>query len=214
MQSNVDNWTIVVTGIWNVAIFDPSWIVTNVIKGTSLEGKLGTQEIFLDARGVEVRHTFDTLRLNPAPNRFVIGTTSITNDSLILMQTATVSILEILKHTPITGLGINFGFVCSEPTDDFLQRFAISDDTLLESVCGGQKIASGIRRTLPVQDMTCELNHMISLSDKGIDLQLNFHYNASKTEQAVAELKKDILIPLKNIAIKLVDEMYGYEEQF
>jgi hypothetical protein len=209
MKPNVDKWNIVVTGIWNVAIFDPPWIAANLVKGTVLEGKQTTQEIFMDAKGIEVRHTIDSLRLRPAPDRLVIGTASTTNDSLVIMQNAAISILEILKHTPITGMGINFGFISSPPTEDLFEKYRINDDSLLEAVCGGSRISSDIRRTLQLPNMACTLNHIISLNEKNFELQLNFHHNTTKPEQASSELKKEILVPLKEMAVRLVNEMYG-----
>ena len=63
MKANIDKWTVVVTGTWNVAIFQPPWLQQHLVAGTTLVGKKGTQELFFDAKGIEVRHTIDTLRL-------------------------------------------------------------------------------------------------------------------------------------------------------
>lgn len=213
MRANIDKWTIVVTGNWNVSIFDPAWISVNLMDDTPLKGKSGTQEVFLDARGVELRHTIGTLRLNPLQDRLVIGTTSTDDDSLMLMQTTTLSILRILNHTPITGMGINFGFFTSTITDDPSLNLEIGDDDELASALGGQRVFTEIRRTFKIQDMTCFLNHITSFNEKGFNLELNFHYGVNNASQAVAVFEKVTMIRLRDRAIKLVNQMYnGYEE--
>ncbi|MGO9117533.1 MAG: hypothetical protein ACLQPD_07970 [Desulfomonilaceae bacterium] len=210
MHVELEQWNIVIAGVWNVAIFDPPWIGQYVLKGTSLEGQQGVQEVFLDARGPEIRHTIGTLRLKPFPDRFTVGTTSIEDLPLTLMESAAASILKTLRHTPVIGLGINFGFSSSSPPPErFLQKFQINDDEALELICKRSKISSEIKRSFPVENMMCILNHMIGLNDNRVKLQLNFHHDISNADQAVKELEKKPVIPLREIAMKIVTEMYG-----
>lgn len=95
--------SIVLTGVWNRAIFTPEWV---------------QHRVFVDVRDIEVellfgpssgiRFTADGLSLTVLAGRVVVGPMSLSADSLDGIEKVTGALLEALPETPLSARGINF----------------------------------------------------------------------------------------------------------
>ena len=104
-ESIITDWTIVILGRWNIAIFNPNWLKNN--------------DIFVDPTvQIEIpmepwlpkRVTGDQIVLIPSENRLVISLIELDDNILNRMENVSVKLLSLLSHTPIVRTGMNFGF--------------------------------------------------------------------------------------------------------
>jgi len=98
------HWTIVILGRWNVSIFNPDWLGKNLFDN---------KELFVEVPmepGLPMRFTGDNVLLIPHSDRVILGAKETTNDNLTHMEKLATKLVDILPHTPIGAVGVNFGY--------------------------------------------------------------------------------------------------------
>lgn len=204
MQPKTEGWTIVITGNWNVNIFQPKWMNEFL----NLEDVVAT--FFVGPQGYEVRISSNKLLLVPRPDRLIIGTTSLDDRDLEYMQNIAEKILGVLIHTPVNGIGINFSFEDLSPTKPLRNEFNLSDDSLLFQQMGQSPTVTEIKRSFPRGSFI--LNHILTYSQDKIDLLLNYHSDVTTAKAVLSFLNDNNVINLRDQTNKLIDSMYNTEE--
>jgi hypothetical protein len=205
MQPKLDGWTIVITGNWNVNIFQPKW----------MEEQLGLSdvvaEVFLGPDRYEVRILSNNLLVVPRPDRLIIGTTSQIDENLASMEAIARKVLAVLEHTPINGIGINFSFEDSSPTSDLVKQFDQHNNNLLIRKIAAPIIVTEIKRSFEMEN--CILNYILNFSQEKINLLLNFHSEVTSAQDALARLDNNGVLFLKNMTTELLKSVYNNLEE-
>lgn len=107
-------------GYWNTHIFTPEWI-TDKLLGIKNDEKKEQEEfsIGFDIQDRSVKYDFRKIRFLPTDHAVVfrIEENEIDKDSIILLTQVSRRLLCSLPHTPIKGIGFNFGY-CVKLADD------------------------------------------------------------------------------------------------
>ncbi len=122
MKAQVENWSLVLVGAWNTAILTPDWLTKHLgITGpVQIEFPIGNPLMPL-------RYTFNGVHLVVVRDRIVLAPSADDADVLSRMESFSRSILTVLTHTPLTGIGINFEFVEAVPSDEVKKLFKSPD---------------------------------------------------------------------------------------
>src|SRR5437867_2471575 len=105
MQCVLEHWTIVVAGAWNANIFTPAWVSANVFNGQNIN-----LEMQIGPGGPAIKYHFGRMTLIVKSDMIIAGAREPTTEAMDEMSGALRKILELLPYTPVTALGVNFGF--------------------------------------------------------------------------------------------------------
>jgi len=181
MVPNLTDWTIVMVGQWNPAIFSPDWVARNLVHEDSIETQIAVGPI---ARNVRYQTT--NLLVIPQQDRLIIGCRNVEAATLIEMERCARTALELLSHTPINAVGINFGFIENDPSAEILRTFDLADTGILGDA-GYQVGATDITREIEIAP-NLVLKLRMQLKDGRVHFHFNFTQQVRTAEEAAALL--------------------------
>lgn len=171
-EPKTDSANIVLAGFWNPSILLPDWIAKNVF---------GTQE----PEPVEMqlspvlnqppRYRLRDMTFVPAYDRLMIFPHSLEQQRLEDCESRAICILDLLPHTPIRAVGINFEFVDEHPTAELLTLFSDIDNLAEGSGLNFETTVTSLTRTLVLNG--AQLKFTRELGGQGaVTYRFNFHY--------------------------------------
>lgn len=191
MKVITDRTTVVLVGAFNPAILQPNWIAVHGL-GYAPEQEFQV-EILSPVGGVGPnRFSFDGLSYSAGYRNVTLHLEGSTPEQCARAATATAKVLELLPHTPVNGLGFNFGFSVDEPSNDLLALLS-QHDALLDSFGAEAEVAT--RRwgnTLKWQDALVSVD--CEMAGHQLVIQLNFHYGTASASEARAILQRDNVV--------------------
>jgi hypothetical protein len=197
-------WTVVVVGQWNPAIFSPDWVARELLHVTVIETQLAA-----GPQITGVRYQSATLVVIPQPNQLILGARNDADATLVEMETATQTALRLLSHTPIQGVGVNFGFIETDPTADLIQTFDIRDSGALAE---NQLPA---RRTVITREIEWEsaiLNLKMSFAEGQVAFHFNYTYATTSAEEG-ANLLTGKVIECRNKSNVILSTIFELEAE-
>jgi len=201
MKADPDRSTIVIVGSWNQAIFTEAWVQQNVLRGPDAV----RQEVALTAQGTLLRFTGNLARLVVRADRVIWAPLRFDNEALGKMESAASQLLGLLSVTPITGLGVNYGFNVSEPIGLLKQSLDPADSQKMLGL-GAEIRGVLIKRTVRWQDRTVNLGLERDLGPAA-RIDINFHSDVSGALDARAKIAGAV-VPLKQVALDLISGLY------
>lgn len=210
MKIVAENSTLVLAGSWNPAILTPNWIAKTILK-LPPEPHFDVKVEMQVAQGAVQRLSFLGLSYVASPQFLVFFIDPANTEAAAKAVRVARGVLEILSHTPITGVGCNFDFVVEEHKEEFLRRFHAADD--LEDEVGEAEVVSKawgnkIKTSAGLLSIDC-----VYEGGAG-QVHLNFHQETPAAEDARAYLASDekfveVFKSAKAIAMKLSNENIG-----
>lgn len=193
-----------VAGRWNRAIFSPEWLLGRLTNDANM-----TLEVPLNSPGTPTRIIFDDFILSIMSTRLQIGIKR--SDDLLMVRAAELvkKVLSDLIHTPVHGMGVNFGFLCESPTGKLIEAFDIRDTGALsdsELRIESTKIVRQLKRGDQAINLTMDF------SGGKASFDFNFHTSVKNATEAIKAFGSDP-IGLKNEAYKILQEVYQAEVQ-
>jgi hypothetical protein len=183
MQCVLEDWTVAVAGAWNTNIFSPPWVAANLFQGQNVN-----IEMQLGAAIPAVRYHHGRVSLVIRPDMLFThareATADAMNDGIQVIQT----VLGILSHTPVLGLGINFGFMEEHPSDGITENFNIADNQKLIEF-GGAISQTSIQREVTLDGHLLRLRETIE-NNGSVRFHLNFHYETVGADAASHALQE------------------------
>lgn len=199
MKPNLENWTLVIVGQWNARIFSPKWAAEKILK----QGEIKV-ELAVSSNAPIIRLHTDDLVLIPLDDRIILGAKGITDDILRKVEVIARTTLELLPHTPVTALGINFAFNEENLSPDLLSLFETKDQRELSDF-GFKLTKTELSRQLKLDDKTINLSHIYQ---EGIlEVKLNFHHDIGSATQANGLLENRV-IEYRDMAYSLLNNVY------
>lgn len=183
MKQRMDESTLVLAGQWNIRIFRPEWVVQHLLEGKPVEA-----EVLVVPGENHIRLVEEDLILIPKYDRFIIGVKNWKDDALVKAEALARNVVTLLCHTPLQGIGFNFGFEEEEPKKALLDIFGIKDMNRLSDF-GGRIVSTEIKRSLQFDEVKdCTVTLKLSLENEKVRVHLNYHQKATSAEVAIPSL--------------------------
>jgi hypothetical protein len=211
MQIDADKTTLVLAGAFNPAILTPQWIGKHALDppvGENFPVQMLAPIISGGAFQMP-RFSFGDLSYSPTYQ----SVTFYVEDEARAQRVCDVAarILGLLPHTPILGLGINFGFTDSQPSVELLNllqtRTAIAQALSAEAEVVGRKWTHIVTWGKAVVTMQCSIDNT-----NVVTTDLNFHYAAQSAADAAAVLQKPNVFADHLAAAKRVSHELAHED--
>ncbi len=197
MTPKENSWTIVIAGNWNRMIFSPNWVGKKIFNAKEVEVRVPLQI----ANPIVYKFEDITLSINEA--RVTIGMLVLSDDCLTHGENIACMILQQLYHTPVSGIGVNFGFREDKPTKALNDALSHTDDLHISSVWD-------IKRQELVRSLIKDsqiLNMSIGSDNSGVEISANFHSEVKSANEA-EEAIKDKTLEMKSEFVKLIEQVY------
>lgn len=185
MRFDPQRSTIIIVGSWNQAIFTENFVQDRVLR---VPEKV-TMEIGMTPYGWIPRFTGGSLQLTVARERVVWTPLDAAAETLRRMEEASINLLSHLQVTPVTAVGINFGFETDQPTERLQKEVAYEDlYAHKESLeLDPQSITSKI--SFDAEDRTMTVSVEGSTREQTISLDVNFHKPVRDAQGAIEALR-------------------------
>lgn len=193
---------LVILGAWNKHIFSPEWVGKFLFPKKKLE-----VEFPINVDG-SPRISTENLRVFILNNRLNFVLRKDEDNTLEEIQELSLKIADYLPHTPVVAYGANFLFEYPDGFDKLEPLFSLFDsEKLVESgyIIDSDQIRHGLVRD----------NRKINLTlvKKGdiLKFDFNFHFDISNLVEFKEKLKQNELLDLKNIALSILNDVYGID---
>ena len=164
-----DGWTVVLAGAWNTQIFQPDWVARQIFGAESVELQIALTPSVLNLRYIAADAT-----LVVHGERLIFGAKHPTKEGLSACELYANKVIELLPHTPISAIGVNFAFMQDAPSDEFVRIFDLVDNGPL-SDADMIITSSQINRAFRIGNAT--LNLQLSLDGARLNCLFNFHFD-------------------------------------
>lgn len=199
MVPNVTDWTIVAVGQWNPHIFSPEWVGRNLAHTDQLQTELAVGPV-----GTAVRYQTPSLTIIPTDDRLIIGCRNVEQTTLQAMEAASRTTLQLLGHTPIRAIGINFGFSESDPPPEMIRTFELNDTGAL-SDAGYNVRSTEILREFQHEQATLKLRMVFA--EASIKFHFNFTHQVASAQEA-SELLDGRVIRYRDHALHMLATVF------
>ncbi len=202
VQTKTTEWTIVILGRWNRAIFNPKWLTEKIFCADHVLVEAPMES------WLPMKIKGDQILVIPDEDRLIVGLTEVNTKQLIKMEKITVRLLDLLSHTPIARTGINFTF-----TDTVTKRWMTTHfpNPLAANISEAGLIPRGRSYKLSFKhNKDGNLNVFCSFSDKNIHVKFNFDFETPTTDVAKQNIEGK-LVEYRDEAISLLLKLFDLE---
>jgi hypothetical protein len=201
LTPNLDGWILVIAGFWNPAIFRAPWVSERLFRVEQIEVQVPL------APTVPVVFRSPKVALRISSTRLEVMPRSIDADALAAAENAATTALELLGETPVSAVGVNFGFQEDAPAPALLELFNFGD----AGRWGGQGWQAQVRevtRKFERDGMT--LNVRLIFDGTVVQFDFNFNFEVETAPAAFGKLR-DQTLHLRTTATMILHEVYGLE---
>lgn len=204
MEAPAHKQNVIVVGAWNRRLFTPHWLQQEFSGEADV-----TLEMAVGNPALPLRLSYDDLRLEVSNDRLTVSSSQTSDDAIQKVQELASGVLERLRHTPVTGVGVNFQWNEPEPDASLLAVFDLSDNQDLADA-GVAVAATTLSRNTTWGDRV--LNLKLNLTPDGVvEYHMNFHNDVTSTA-AAKEVVDGGLVALRQQAWPLLATVYSLEE--
>lgn len=205
-QESANAFNVVVLGAWNPAIFSPEWARQNLSENSSNDPILA----LAISPMVPARLTVDDVNIYVSNNSLSFDSNEYNEDAFSKVSIKIQRISELLAHTPVSAVGVNFRFVGSIADSEILMAmFTLKDAPKIDS-SKFTLTETVLRRTFKLSDSTV-LNLSIALVSGEVFIEFNFHRDLTSTSELSNCISQERLNALKKEAEKFLEEVYGVD---
>jgi hypothetical protein len=182
-----EEWTIVILGAWNVSIFNPDWLAANIFSREL------TIEFGLDPLNPAMprRFTADDVTIISTSSKLIIAPSNLEEATLLKAEQMACKILELLNHTPVTAIGINFGYQVKPLLDEFNGQYpTIRSDKFTEQ----SLIVQSRLFKWTISDRGQIINLSCNINDEEARLKFNFHNTVTNTVMAKSNIAGKFIV--------------------
>lgn len=201
MKPNVGEWTTVIPGSWNLAILNFDWVAREIFEQKDINVALAV------GPGLpQVTFTAGNVSLRPTADRVIFSARDASDKALSTIESFATKLLEKLPQTPVSAVGVNFGFIEETPDADTLEMFKIVDTNKI-SDAGYVIRETSIIRSVLIDDVRVNFKS-VNDNNGAVSFHFNFHNEAENAEDAMTALKGKTLI-YKKKAEQFLLSIYG-----
>lgn len=217
MQVVPTETSLVIAGAWNVAILTPDWVLKY---GLQKKGEERVQIFFPAGPGTVFefpRYALEDFSFVVRPEALILSPPELAPPKLKIVEDAAARMLDVLKHTPVTGVGHNFQFRDEKPLPQHLAVFTAARQDIADKIPDGWTSAAS---TLATSFMNATGNVVVNIQrafDAGIvTIKFNFHYPVSSVDQALEILRGEkghaCMSENLEMANQLITTLYGEKD--
>ena len=216
IQNNPAETALVIAGAWNPAILPPEWVLRH---GLERQGDERVQVLLPVGAGIIFefpRYTLGDFSYVVRPDALIIAPPETTEDRVKTSEIAMVRMLEILRHTPVTGLGHNFEFRDDAPDPRYVAIFSAARQDLVDEMPEGWEPAStNITSSFQNKAGNIVINITRTLDAGVIVVKFNFHHVINSIDQVLQVLRGEDgyarMWANYDTASQLMQALYGEE---
>lgn len=169
LQLDLRRPLIIITGIFNPAIFNPSWVARHLFDipagetvNVAVADGIGASGLiaFLNAVGISVNQS-----------RMELFAQAATEEGLEAVEKIALKILQVLPHSPYGALGVNSGYVDDDPGENVISLFSTREK--LEEAFSVDERTQSVKLT----EENGHRNIERSLSETRFSIAFNRHYD-------------------------------------
>ncbi len=199
MKLNLRLPTLVLAGAWNPAIFSVQWMAKHILG--KKEGDLLNVAHVVDAAAGVSSFYFENIGINASIDRVNLYCNEWS--SAAQLEDMAKKILELLPHTPVVGLGVNFCFVEEQPDTSIIDNFQTRESLNQIRKIMGQKIVTSMEIGPGVT-----LNLDRQYANDSATFNFNYHHAVANAAAAVEAVEGAIPRCFED-ALKIMDDVYG-----
>jgi len=200
MKAKIDTSSIVLAGHWNRSIFSPAWVNANVFHTEE-------SELLLTFPAIATTYKHRQVVFEIHQDRLIFKPLQRTDNCLGRAEKMASDTLDVLTHTPLVGVGFNFSFAETSPSDALLGLFNSGDGAAIART-GWVPTERRLLRKLTNDGRT--LNLSLLFNGREVTFDFNFHKEAA-TAAAARNAVQDQLVALRDQAIKFMIDVYGLQ---
>ena len=200
MEPKKESYTIVIRGFWNRMIFSPQWVMNEIFHKQEVEKLVPILPI------APLVYRDGELVLQVAEQQIVVQCRKLNNDCLKKKKKMACEVLGTLPKTPVSAIGVNFGFIETNPNDEILKLYNFTDDVEIASLnwdIGTKKII----RKLTREDLALNLT-ITHETPSTILFDANFHFPVDSADDAAQKIK-DRTVEMHDSLIRLIENVYS-----
>lgn len=206
--------SLVVAGAWNVAILTPDWVLRN---GLRREGGEQVQVTFPAGPGAVFefpRYQLRDLTYVVRPDSLVVVPSSLQDEAIVHAENAVARMVEVLKHTPVSGVGHNFEFRDPAPDPRHLSVFSASRQDIGDELDEQWSSAAvNLMTSFSRANGKVVVNIQRSFDAGQISVKFNFHHPVSGTVEALSVLSAEgdywSMKQSREFSMALIEKLYG-----
>lgn len=200
-------FNIVCLGSWNPAIFSPEWTKENLATNKEQDVILA---IPLQLSYAASRLTVDDINIYPSPQSLILDCVEFSTGSINSCVNKLHFITDLLPHTPVAAIGVNFRYICDATENDAITNLFLFSDAASINAGTYNLTGSIIKRTFLLND-----GSNLNLSIESIANSLKFEFNFDAKVTKLAEIKMKITTEkvqeLQQQAISFLSTVYKLE---
>lgn len=205
--SSTDAFNVIVVGAWNPAIFAPEWAKEYLADDKTREVVLA---IPFPPGNLPPRLTVDNINLYPSTEALMVDCVEYNDAAIDRCTRKFQQLAELLPHTPVNAIGINFRFSGDLEDSDMLSSlFTFSDAGMIDSTryrLSGAIIKRGFR----LADSTI-LNLSLDNSSDNLRVEFNFHTDVQRMSEIAAKTSAEQIRAARNQSFQFLSDVYGIE---
>ncbi|MDD4604100.1 MAG: hypothetical protein PHF97_09875 [Bacteroidales bacterium] len=190
------SFTIVLAGSWNQVLLTPEWVKKHLFQD---EADIKVE--FSTNLAVVLRYRIKNIYLSVDNMRVILFSADNSDASLELMESTAIKLCNILLHTPLRAVGINFGFVQKENKDKLFELFRFEDDENIRET-GWQIKKPIITRTLEKEGVILNLKTFID-DNNDINFEFNYHTGIESCSDVETVIKNKV-VSLKTSSLEFL----------
>lgn len=200
-------FNILTVGRWNPAVLSPQWIRSNVTDSEV------SYAIPIDDRGAPPRLSFSNIHLFPTRHYLDARLADVQEAAFPSVGETVSRIIELLRHTPISAVGINFRFVETAHPEQLAPNFQF-DDAAKIAHDKYPLLTSTISRSFRLENND-KLNLSLIYDGQEMNVEFNFHTDSSDVATVQSKLTADNINARLEEAKRFMQTTYGLilEEQ-
>lgn len=189
-----DKSTLIIVGAFNPAILNPYWVAKNCLGITDEQQALQVEMLTpMTAIGSlpPMRYSFAGLTYSATPQRLTFHFDGLDASGGAKVIRVARKLFELLPHTPVNGMGYNFGFSSDQPSAK-LAALLKSEISLLDAIGASEDSSIVVQswgNSISVADEL--LSVACKYDSANVSIDINAHRNVSDAAAIVAALADD-----------------------
>lgn len=197
-----------IVGSWNPAIFTPAWVKTNLANDPSKEVTFALPMHM--ANLLQPRITVEGVNLYPASQSLTIDCVEYNDDRLPECAEKTQKLCQLLEHTPVNAIGINFRFHGRvDESGELTDLFTFADAGRIDA-SRYASTGSAIRRSFRLGDSD-SLNFSAELFPDILRMEFNYHSDVTSTADAATKAVIERILEKRAAALEFLSTVYNVE---
>lgn len=207
--------SLVIAGAWNPAILSPQWVLQHCLN-RPLDGTNRIQYLVPAGIGGMVvdfpRYGLDGFHYTVRNDAVIFVPEAFDEAHLNQIEDVATKGLELLGHTPITGIGHNFEFQDPAPTPELLNIFSNVQHDVIDALPQGWETKhSSIATAFQFNNVVMNIHRYFDGEKLGI--KFNFHHAVENAAQSLRVLRGEAgynrILANYDIAKALIVSIYG-----